>query len=151
MHCSRHKRNGSNDKRTNSEPIPGGNSADDNSAFELRKDLLQTLKHDIQKRQAPPDFLAGWQIPLFYKACTLISGLASAPSKPLYAKLFGPFALTTAPIIPIAVMKKLKIGVTATAPLVPYAIMKKLSIGVCPPLSVLSWFFASGVNPVPGV
>ena len=118
------------------------------------RDILQELKHDIQKRQSPPvpDFLAGlWQIPLFYKACTLTTGLGSAVTGPLYAKSFAPFAKATAPVVPAVLLKKLKIGVKSTTPLLPYSLMKKFFLGVCPPLSVLSWFFASGVNPAPGV
>ena len=116
-----------------SEAIPGGDSADDdNSALEPKKNTPQTRKHGIQKRQAPPDFLAAWQVPLFYKACALSSGLGSKIVKPLYAKLFGPFGLVTSPLIP-GVLTKMALA------------------GVCPPASVLAWFLASGINPAPGV
>ena len=102
--------------------ITGGNPADDN----------QTPRHSIQKRPAPPDILAAWQIPLFYKACSLGTKLGSGAFKKLKILGFGLFG-------------------KATAPFITPALKKKLLIGACPPASVLAWFFASGVNPAPGV
>ena len=105
---------------TFTETIPGGEYPDNQG---------------IQKRQAPPDLLALWQAPLFYKACALVSGLDLKATKAIKI----PWSLALGPFGKI------------TGPLLPGALITKLLLGICPPASVLAWYLASGINPAPGV
>ena len=105
---------------TSTETIPGGEYPDNQG---------------IQKRQAPPDLLALWQAPLFYKACALVSGLDLKATKAIKI----PWSLALGPFGKI------------TGPLLPGALITKLLLGICPPASVLAWYLASGINPAPGV